>query len=57
MIVVEFVRNHVSGSLKGLSTEGRLSFPNRGSAEDWLKGVRRHAKRNGWELGCFRVLA
>ena len=54
-VTITYVRNHTSGTLKGMSTEGSLDFPNEGSARDWLRGVRKYEKRNGWSLGCFTL--
>lgn len=50
MQTLYFTKQFTSGNLKGLQYTGKLSFVSVERAMDWVKGVKKYAKRNGWEL-------
>lgn len=50
MQTLYFTKQFAAGSLKGLQHTSKLSFVSVERAMDWVKGVKKHSKRNGWEL-------
>ena len=51
-ITLTFQSTHTAGILAGLVTPGTISFPSKASADEWLRGVKKHAKRNGYTVGA-----
>lgn len=50
---IHFSKTFTDGMLKGITVNDKISFPNKKSADIWIKAV----KRNEKELGCiFKVI-
>ena len=50
MQTLYFTKQFTAGNLKGLTHSSKLAFVSVERAMEWVKGVKKHAKRNGWQL-------
>jgi len=45
-----FSQTFISGNLEGITIQSTMDFVSEESAQEWVEGVNRHAKRNGYTV-------
>jgi hypothetical protein len=54
LYTISFTRNHTTGTLAGMTTEGALTFASETDGAKWLRGVARYHARNGYTVTDVR---